>query len=78
MKIKRKKGSKEWKDQANKWNCRKPMETPKEELRLINDKEDKKIKCQIIEEKLRHEMNKFFFIKNAQEWLKRSVDECDQ
>ncbi len=40
MKIKRKKGSKEWKDQANKRNFRKLMKKPKEELCLINDKED--------------------------------------
>jgi hypothetical protein len=40
MKIKRKKGSKEWKDQANKRNFRKPMKTSKEELCLINDKKD--------------------------------------
>jgi hypothetical protein len=33
------------------------MKTPKEELCLINDKEDKKIKCAKIEENLCHEMN---------------------
>jgi hypothetical protein len=46
IKIKRKKGSKEWKDQANKKSLRKATKKPKEELCFINDKENKKSNVQ--------------------------------
>jgi len=78
IKIKRKKGSKEWKDQANKRSLRKATKKPKEELCFINDKENKKIKCAKIEEKLSREKNQKKKIKIAQEWLKHYIDECDE
>jgi len=47
-------------------------------LCFINDKENKKIKCAKIEEKLSREKNQKKKKKIAQEWLKHYIDECDE